>query len=72
MCSLVVSKGFNINCNASNGRVLLRFHCDVSAICDDPFARLHNKSSGKYNNSGTRNSHLVNDAVVFKGFCFRL
>jgi hypothetical protein len=72
MCSVVISKGFNINRNAFNGSALLRFHCDLSATCDDPFARLHNKSSAKYSNSGTGNSDLMNGTVVFKGFCVRL
>jgi len=47
MCSVVVSKGFNISRNASNGSALLCIHCDVSGICGDPFARLHKESSAK-------------------------
>ena len=46
-CPVVVSMGFNINHNAFNGSALVRFHCDVSAICGDPFGCFHNKSSAK-------------------------
>jgi hypothetical protein len=72
MCSVIVSRGPNINRNAFNGIAPLRVHYDVSAICGDPFARLYNKSSAKQSNAGTRNSDLVNGAVVFKGFSVRL